>query len=342
MRAFGTFAFVVLVLTAAAARAASTEVPLAIAAFGTDVVAVGEITSESPMTKVDGLALPGEGKPYPMDVVVFEMKVSKFLKDGRKAATSGPATASAPAGDKLRLLVMQTHEGDGKGLWSAAGRMPLEKGKKFIVSAFVLPGREELYVPYFGGYRLEATDDAVKDVQAALDTDKWAWGKASGGLQLAVLAPTDMQASYPPIMVVKGVKGLNNSILTSYALRNASDKPVTIPLKQMLASMELTATGGGTTAAANAWWDASPRGTEVAEKLEVPAGAVILLGPKGPTRLAGNTVIIMQYGSVYFRATMSAENDAATQPNLWHGKLESGELQTVLRRIQAIPDGGPH
>ena len=342
MRAYGSFAFAVLVSAVSAARAASPEVPLAIAAFGADVVAVGEITSEPPKTKVEGLALPGEGKAYPVDVVGFEMKVSRFLKDGRKAATSGPATASAPATDKLRLLVIQSHEGDGKGLWSAAGRMPLEKGKTFIVSAFVLPGREELYVPYFGGYRLEASDDSVKQVQAALDTDKWAWGKAVGGLQLAVLGPTDMEASYPPVMVVKGIKGLNNNILTAYALRNASDKPVTIPLRQMLASLELTATGGGTTAAANAWFDGSPRGTEPAEKLEVPAGAVILLGPKGPTRFAANAIIIMQYGSVSFRATMSAENDAASQPNLWHGKLESGELQTVLRRIQAVPDGKPH
>lgn len=310
----------------AAEKTPPPEVPLQLAAFGADVVAVGEVTSDAVLQTIEDIRLPDQSKPWKMDAAIVEFKVSQVLKDGRGQATSAPASApssepaSIPADGKFRLIVQ------------ARGNS-LAKGQKLIVCTFAVDGRQELYLPATSGYRLEESQDAIKSVKAALDTSKWAWGKADKGLQLAAIVPPEMQFSYPPIMVVNGRKGLNALIHAGIALKNVSDKPITVPFKDLAGKLKISATALGDAPVDASWIsDAASVGKkQPPEKIDLAAGEIVLLSPEGPTRFGCKMTILVQYRKVDFQA--SAEVDGRT--------LESGVTSVEVQRIELPPEAQP-
>jgi len=205
------------------------DVPLEIVTARSELIVTGTVTSAAVPAEFERL-LPDIDRPIKAWYTEYTVHVARVIK------TTGRPVKK---GDKI-VVVAQAAPPRGPGLIMMDGPSypNLRKGSAYVLVLRRLPGKEKgYYLPaYFKNFRPDRKQD-VDPIVKATQVDRWAWGKAVNGLQLALVTTRDW-AQLGRQVVRRRVGGKwvrmppSVHVQAVIALRNTSAKPVTVNLYQ--------------------------------------------------------------------------------------------------------------
>ncbi len=152
----------------------------------------------------------------------FRIRVSSVLKDPGKVIKGKPNGRAGEQEDLGQIDVL--------GSCSCL----LSPNTSYVLILRKLQGRSAYLLRYRPQCRQKATPAVIKRVKAAVETDKWPWGKAVDGLQLVML--TDSK----PLLVQLGPKVF---VYARLVLRNISGKPISVNMYRGDSFLTLRAVG---------------------------------------------------------------------------------------------------
>lgn len=223
----------------------------------------------------------------------------------------------------------------------------LAVGEKYLVILGKFADKPEYYLPAYpkNFRRLKGgDDDFVKQVRSISDVAKWPWGKAAGGLQLA-LVPSTPHAYVRKVRTTRtGPTPERAYVQMVCVLRNTTDKPIHVNLFPGDKCLEVS------------YWekDQSPKRCDLYSWLArarlrafgptniktIAPGGLLGLSPQGHGRYGMSVTLDVQAGQVRLKAKYRTVRDATDEKGgkLWKGELTSGEA-TV--EIKALPPRAP-
>jgi hypothetical protein len=319
------------------AGVADANIPLAVRAFRADLVVLGEVEKDG-VTEELKLTVPGADSAGTDTFTSYSVKVRECLRE--RIIVTGPGSTTKPAPSRVDVLVRQpAPDAPDKTLVPV-----LEKGKKYLLLLSRIDGRKEYYLAPGAANCVPATPEAVDQYTEAANLEKWPWGKAVDGLELAVLVAPKIVMFTPTTTVgtgavnvtivlheVRSGKTVNVGELivpgvpVAVAIRNSNKEPVSFRLDPTAKMLGIGALRGDKTVAADLYQDVK----DEAEKIVTVEGRqTVLLGPAGVVACALPTKMELAAGKWLFKATLetkSAKTGSTTQKALWAGKLESDE-----------------
>ena len=297
------------------------DVPNEILVTEADMIVVATVTAV-PAPATAPAVPPGGARIRPMPMIrgigatgPTTFKVEKMLSDRVKAEL---------AGKEVSVMV---------NMFGAARAVNLKVGDK-VVMALKQNNGQYYNLPYAKAFSTDV-DATVKELTAALDFDKWSWGKESNGLRGVALSrgvqinPTNQKA------MVQVAFGLQNNGKDSVFLN-------TFPGDQQLSL--------------KAFWDGTPVVAQIpgnqnfgpyeagAYTVELKPGEVAWLSYWGISPDGSNFMIDSPEGKCEISVVYSAARDgAAGGGKLWKGTVNSGSITVEIPKAGKTPGaGGPN
>ncbi len=336
-------------------------------------VVLGEVVAASEPNEME-LTLPGQPKPVKGTFVKYTVAVEQTFKPGpaKKDAKDG----NAPT-EKITLLAYgrEPKQGLGGGNVNVQVRGPIRVviqgggGKKVVLGpgqggninpqgakqvpqfapplktgvkyVFVLdrmaPGKEEYYLKPTYPWWVVANEVNIPQYKTAAEVDKWGWGKAVKGLQLAVL----------PGRTTK-LMGLRGKVSTPLplALRNTGDEAIELYLENPTKLFEVKATDAdGNSVDGEFLKKTAPRRGN-AEDAKAPASLTLKPGEIrflnwGEAGYPGMMRLPIKHGgkwNIEVTYSVVVEEKTASEPSkLWSGRVTSGKLEKeILTRFRGV------
>lgn len=301
-------------------------------AWTADLIVVGKIVKLGDAEELD-LKLPFRDKAGTWSFVTYTVEVKEVIALRALPADGSPAKpAGAPAkGGTVRVLtsayaVAADKPIQFKGLPIRHDSEPVV-GQTYLLILYRLTGRTEYYLPANAGYWDSPDAQNIKAIRSLLDTSKWPWGKAESGLQIALFAPSEAEMRL-------GGAPMNVAV----ALRNASDKPVTIVLNPMDMPMSLSATGADGKPVPIKLYAGPCKEPAGGWRRKLEPGDVVFIKPLGlATEMTLVTAGIGE-GKWTLHAEFSGRGTSAFES--WIGKVQSKPVEVEVRPEEVRPPGG--
>lgn len=293
-----------------------------------DLVVAGKITEAGEEKIIDLKWLPPNSDTKGRYYKVAVTKVLQFTPAGEAAGAkpAAPKEISVAAADKWDLM----------GKWSPV----MEKDQTKVFFLRQIPKTKEYFA--IEKHFFDADDATVAAAAAACNVEKWAWGKESGGLKMAMLTPAAAEvvmggAARPPDMP-------NPPAHTgaTIAVRNVSKKPVALNLYQPDAPLALVALrddkgekiGLYGPPIGGKWPAFSADATAV-----VPPGGIIFIGPTNKPTTGFGLSVPGEYGPYTLKASYSSKRDGKGPKGLplWKGALEAGQVKINVQAKRYAP-----
>jgi hypothetical protein len=329
-------ATVMMLLMAPQAPAMLADIPLEIIAAQGDLIVVGKVTAAAVPAEFER-TVPGAGRPVKAWFTEYALAVTTVIKAPgdapvRKRVTVPVVARARPP--RLPGLVMV----DGPAYPS------LRKDSSYVLILRKLPGDEKgWYLPAYPKNFRPAEKAAIRRVEAAADVDSWPWGKAVGGLQIA-LCLSRHTATLPAGGSVRRVvrKGRRVTerippqvyLLSAAALRNVSDRPVTVNLypEDRFLSIRAADKGGQTVEPDLYRWleraDLAAFGPQYLRR--IGPGELLFIGPNGPAPHGLGLRLPLKPGTWSVQAAYAAKRKGA-DPAPWVGRIESRPVQVHVK-----------
>ncbi|MDP6635374.1 MAG: hypothetical protein QGG42_10775 [Phycisphaerae bacterium] len=245
-------ALIAAIVAPAGAQAMLADIPLEIIAARSELIVVVRVTDAKQPVKLK-MDLPDSPKAVTAWFGKYKLSVTRVIAENGKPPA--PAAAKPPA--RSIHVFTQTPRPQPpvrpKIMVSDAYFASLKVGQSYILILRAMPGKPEYYLPsYPKNYRPARPDDIAK-IEKAADVSKWPWGKAVGGLEIA-LAPTRTTVHLRQVTrSVRGpdgkfrrqFKGLSAYLTLVIALRNVTKAPINVSLYQEDKFLAVTARGPG-------------------------------------------------------------------------------------------------
>lgn len=324
----------IVVALAVPAAADFAYVPLEVLAGKSEVVVVAEALSSTASAKM--LLLPPD-YPRPVDAWFrgFDLKVTEVIKaDGVKVVKGGKISVLGHAMDPGRV--------GGPALSTDDLYPEFKKGSSYVLLLRKMADRDQLYLPFYPTCAQKATRQAVARVRIAADVRKWAWGVVVNGLQIACV-PRDrvFQLRGPGKIRRRGQWVVFPAptavyVMATVALRNTSDKPVTVNLYQwdkFLSAAGADAKGATITAELYTGMD-RVRPTPMTDKniATVKPGEMIYIGPFGDGGYGAGLRLPAKPGEWAVRVAYTSKRAKGPKDQpLWTGALQSGPVTITMK-----------
>ena len=211
------------------------ELLLKYSAYNSDLIAVGEIEEEPPMVVQHKSPVSGTQWGTYDRYRRYGVKVGQIIRfrKGKPVATN--AKTLPEVGKQIDVLLR-----DDSHIRAGAGaEARLTPGKTYVM---ILLGWREAASRGRPTYHTQrglvqpSSPKRIEAVKNAADVTRWAWSKPRGGLQITILP------SISTLAALHSKEGLWMDC--RFALRNASDKPVTVNLYKWDKLFAVKATGG--------------------------------------------------------------------------------------------------
>jgi hypothetical protein len=323
----GALALVLVVSTAGWASVA--DIPLPIIAARGDLVVVGEATKAAePQTM--RLKPPDAKQPIRTWFRTFAVKVTRVL------AEKDPPEGLDPAAEREVKIIARSlppPQPGGPLIWrSDAGSYPfLRVGRSYVLILRKMPEGGTYYLPaYFRNWR-PTSKEWIEQVRRAADVEKWPWGKAVDGLQIALL--TTRQELWLRTATIRGPRGQRRArtvfVQMVVALRNTGKKPLAVSLYPEDRYLSVKAVGPASkTVAADfysrlAMMDIRAFGPWAVKTLA--PGELLFLGPMGaaPHGLGTNLELTAGKWKLTAGFTSKRQPSGKDAARLWNGAIES-------------------
>ena len=308
------------------------KVPVEISAVRSDVIVAGRVDGVAEPEKMR-LCVPGSKEAAEGMFLTCRLTVREVLKDTAEEA------GRVKGGQAVTFLTPAAKAGGDEKVQAAP-----KAGTSQVLLLRRLEGREELYLPDVPSCRHQDDPQAVARVREAMRTDLWGWGEAVGGLQVG-LAP--LPKAFPLTMEVHRRRGLDGTwkvkmvrpparIEPVVAIRNVSDKPVSVSLHPGDWSLSLQCAG--------------PEGKKVVREVSEAPGeskpfdgdAVATIGPGQVRFLAGGGLVdesvplssVLGDGAWAVKAVFTAKRAEAPGPDGTSRKLATGTISSAAAAFQ--------
>jgi hypothetical protein len=270
--------------------------------------------------------------------VTNKIKLDQVISDKGKLIKIEPADKSSP-------VILQAIS-DAAAPDTNQGRYfpRLKVGKTYVLFLQKLADRAEYFLPSRPEGCPEADEAAIAAARKAADIDKWAWGKPSEGLQMAMIV------SGTRFTTVAGGADEVVRMHYNFVLRNVSDKPLVVNLYYPDKLYSLQAKGPeGKSAAHDFPVDMLARpGFNQAMVHQLPPGGMVFLCPTGLSHGRGNVLELpLTAGKWTLQAAYESKrqqgptremgknpNPANLQDKLWTGQVKSGEILVEVNEVK--------
>jgi len=317
------------------------DVPLPCLVADSDLIVVCEVVEVNGPTKLP-LQPPGMQRPIHAFWSTAKVTVTEVIRDPQDALAGKKGEQT-----KQIEIVAQAPRPQVPGqppMVIACGPVypKLAVGEKYLVILGKFADKPEYYLPSYpkNFRRLKGGDDEfVKQVRNVADVDTWPWGKAVGGLQLAVV-PSTRQAHVRKTRTSRtGPTAERAHVQMVCVLRNTTDKPISIntfPGDKCLEVSYWTKDQAPKTCDLYSWLArARLRPFGPTNIMTIAPGGLLGLSPQGHGRYGMSGNLEIQAGPVHLKARYKTVRDAmdAKGGKLWKGELVSSEATVEIKPL---------
>lgn len=307
-------------LAATCAQAMMADIPQHIICARSSLIVIGKVTAKGDPEEMT-LRAPRMKAAHKRWMREYTIRIERIIRDTKGAApktvtflTPAPKPLPPVKPGQLRPIMM-----DGP----AYANLPV--GGSYLVVLDTLDAGKGYYMDaYFRNY-MRADDKRVAEVVAAADVEKWPWGEAKDGLQIA-LVPTRTTVFAG---VDRRTRKTSAFVQCCLAARNRTDKPIAINLYAEDRHMSVTADNGkGTSVAADLYrWltGADLRAFGDWAVTTVPPKSILFIGPSGPAENGLGITLPLGPGKWSLRAAYAGKREATSAKDVpvWQGAIES-------------------
>ena len=271
--------------------------------------------------------LGGAGNSGPVNLRRYQLAVTKVIQ----TTAAGSPRPTATAGASLERPI---HEATvwARDQWTRQGQpVPcLEKHKTYVFFLRQRPARDGYYLSAREAFA--ATDATIQAVTDAGNVDKWAWSRASGGLQMALLITAEPERPATGMMPRQPSPPPGLQVPCSLAIRNVSQQPVALNLYGPDHVLSAAITGGGgrefqpqlyPELAHPASGASTPAPFSPACTTVVAPGRIVFIGPSTRPQLQWFLPMTGEIGAwtIHLNYTSKRDYPDAQKRRLWKGTL---------------------
>jgi hypothetical protein len=311
------------------AASMTVDIPMEALAQQSDLIVTAEAVSAGQPAEAE-MTLPGASKPAKEWFRQYKVKVKDVIKPagGVKPGQEIVVVAQAPRPPK---------DGEPAPVVADGPQYPsLQPGTNYVLLLRKFADKNEYLVPSYAKNYRPVTDEDVARVKRAVDVAKWAWGKPVDGLQIALVP--DRSTFQMPLTGRPRVAGV--FVAGVVALRNTSDKPITVNLYAGDRYLSIAAVGGGAEAIdvdLYSWLAAARlRAFSVASTASVDPGKVRFISSNGASDYGMTFRLNAGPGKWKLRTAYNSIRDAKPLVNLslWKGKIESADVEIEVEQAK--------
>ncbi len=324
----------------AAAHAMLADVPLEIIAARSELVVVADVVKTNPPAMI-ALNVPDSPKPVNTWFMKCTLRITRVITENGKPPAAGDAKPANRTIEIFTRAPRPAQPGQPRIAVSDMYYASLQAGKGYVLLLRKMAGRAEYYLPSYPRNSAPAGAEEIKKIERAALVAKWAWGKAVGGLQIA-LVPRQTRVQLRQIRRhVRGkdgrmrpqFQGKSASVPCVVALRNVAKEPVAVNLYAGDRLLSVVAKGpGGKTVKPDLYgWLAradlalfSPKYTAI-----IKPGAVLFIGPTGKGDYGMSLNLDVATGKWRLQASYTCARQAAGVGGrkLWTGTIQSAPAE---------------
>jgi len=317
----------------AAAQACLADIPLEIIAGKADLIVIAEVVNAGEPLQLQ-LKQPDMKQPRVGIYRTYGLKITRTIKEkgkapakaaGRQVEVLTPARKPQPPGAPMLFVSDQYFAS-------------LKVGASYVLILSKLPGKDQYYLPsYPKNYARAGDAEKVKAIEAAADVDKWAWGAAGDGLQVAlVLRQTSVKINAvtrrqrrPDGKLAPAVRKKLAYVNAVIALRNTSAKAITVNLYPEDRFLSLSAVGPGGRVVRPDWYEPLARMDLAAfgpmYLKTIGPGEVLFVGPMGENKSGLGLNLELTKGKWLLHATYKSARKAKTEAGqaVWTGEIKT-------------------
>ncbi len=336
---------------ALAAQAMMVNIPLPIVVSQSDLIVIGEVVQADGPQQLK-IQIPDRAKPAHAWWRKYKIRITKVLRDTEKAfAVKDGKEAAVQIGVFTQARAPRAAGGPIRPMVCGPSHLVLKTGQKYLLLLRKLPGKAEYFLPSYpkNAKAIDQTEfnkKFVAKVEKLVDIDTWPWGKAAGGLQMALITENS-QATLAQMRVKRGGPLVVRArVPLTIAMRNVSDRPITVNMYQWDRFLGLSYTQGKKQIEypLYEYLDLSKRpqpAFSFAGKLvkTIKPGEIIFLGPNGASLYPGMRVSVMgEPGKMWLQAKYVSTRTAA-DPKDENRKLWTGEILSAPVLVELVKSG---
>jgi len=339
-------ALVLIVPTAAAAMLA--DVPLEIITARSELIVVGKVVGISIPVELT-LKTPDSPRPIKAYFRKYRLKISQVITENGLPAAKTDASPKDRAIDIFVRVPRPQRAGGPRVFVSDQYFASLAPGESYVLILRKMPDKPEYYLPsYPKNYGLAKPEQVARIRRAAL-VDKWSWGPAVGGLQIALMPQqTSVQLRQIRRLVrdksgrmKPQFQGQSAQVRLVVALRNTSKKPISVSFYPGDRFLSITAKGpGGKTVkpdlyASLARMRLAPFGPKNVTTIE--PGKLLFISPMGAADYGMSVNLDVAAGKWKLTASYTASRKGiGGKQKLWTGKTSSTPVRIEVRPARRV------
>lgn len=321
-----------------AALTRGADVPMEVVAYRADLVVLAKVV-EKQRPRAVAIQPPGELQPRARQMQLVRVELLRVFKDSanpysapstRRAGTgNAPATRPADApGEKPAQIEVYVSAPATPLVTSDAPE--LQTGKQYLLVLYHIPGRVSYYLPDDARGRVAAGGLNAARMEKAVDVSKWAWGAASGGLEVALLVGS------PVTLPKRGPLYLHGLV----AMRNISDEAISVNIDPEGKPLDVAASGEKDARVKSEFY-ARPRKLRpgTSPTVTIAPGAVVFLGPSGRSDFAWGFEMPLTPGRWSLQCGYRNSREVpADKKEAWRGEVRSAPVEVEVRSLTPASD----
>lgn len=333
-----------------AAEGMLANVALEIITTRSELIVVAEVVEAGQAARLR-LKVPDSPKAVDTWFRRCKLTVTRVIKEDPPAAKPAKKSQAARKIDVLARAQRPQKPGEPV-LRVANGNYPnLRVGQSYVLILRKMPGKTEYYLPSYPKNYGRATKDRIARIEKAANVDKWPWGKAVNGLQIALVPSRPVVNLMTVRQSVRGPDGQMGQPVTKklayvqavVALRNTSKKALAVNLYMGDGFLKVEGTGpAGKTVSPDlygflaAMGLAGPQAKDVAK---IEPGKVMFINARGQTKYGGGGhPLPLSPGKWKFKASYTSVRKANVKGGkLWTGKIESAAADVEVKEARRKP-----
>ncbi len=220
----------------------------------------------------------------------------------------------------------------------------LKTGDKYLLILMKLPGEKAFYLPSYPKNYMAVTDRnkaRITEVKELVDVEKWPWGKAVAGLQLAAI-PTPREPFLNRTRTRRGGPWVMRTYVNvCMVMRNTSKKPISISLYEQDKNLSVSYDQEGEATRDHDLYSHlnNPRRRKrvFSDKniLTIKPGEIVLVGMNGVAHYGGLCLQLeAKLGEAKIKGAYEGKRDVPDK-KLWKGRVESKPVKLEIKQRPA-------